>query len=343
MIRRIYWLALKDLLESLRSQTALVVLLSPLLLAMIFRSLLGSEDVKPIPVAVVGPADCGLTRVLEQHPGLAILRRTNTLEALPLLHRGRAVLVLEIEPEFDSKLRSGPSPSLKLWSDRGKPTQVALAREYLRGSLRQQAGQTLPARIVSQNVGKSSSQDFWFASTVLLASMAAMVLAAANVIEEKEAGTLQQILLSPASPNEVWVGKLAVSTALGTISAMLVVVLHGATTSGFCVALGLTSVASFVFAALGGIIGLLANGPAAASSWTGLCFIAFFAPASLSETSLALSRWAHVSPAYYLYEGIQRSVLAQESAASQAANFGVLLALGVILTFVGGHLLRRCR
>jgi ABC-type multidrug transport system permease subunit len=151
------------------------------------------------------------------------------------------------------------------------------------------------------------------------------------------------MLLSPAGSTELWAGKLVVSTALGTMAAMSVVALRGTTLSSFGSALGLTLVASFVFAALGGVVGLLAKGPAAASSWTALLFSALFIPVAFSETSELVSRGARFSPAYYLYDGLQRTVLAQESATTLVVHFGVLMAFGALLTLVGSRLLSRFR
>lgn len=342
MLKRLGWLLAKDLLESLRSHTALVVLFSPLLLALLLQTLTG-KDLKPVRIGVVAARDSGLVRNLSRNPALLVDSLASLEEAQLQLRQQRLTLVVQVDPDFDTQLLAGQRPLVRVWGDRGHPTQVALAREALRGSLRDQMGQSLPARIESQTMAGKEARDFFLASSVLLASMSAMVIAAANLVEEKEAGTLQLILLSPASPTELWIGKLAVSTALGTLAAMLVVALCGPSLSSFGAALGLTLVASFVFAALGGIIGLLANGPASASSWTGLCFIALFAPASLSETSQALSRWAKVSPAFYLYDGLQRTMLAQEPASSQVYNLGILFVFGVTLTLVGGRLLRRYR
>ena len=344
MLRRLGWLIWKDLLESLRSQTALVVLLSPLLLALLMQTMSQPRDLRAIPVAVVGPAESGFLRVLEDHPKLLVERCPDLATARRRLEHRQAVLCLQVEADFDTRLMAGSRPDMKIWSDPSRPTQGVLAREYLRGCLRQKLGtNSIPVHFEVAEAGSARPQDFWFASAVVLASMSSMVISASNLVEEKEAGTLQQILLSPASPTELWVGKLAVCSALGTAAAMSVVALRGPSVASFWGALGLTAVASFVFAALGGVIGLLAKGPAAASSWTGICFIAFFAPASLSETSQALSRWAQASPAFYLYDGLQRTVLAQESATSQVVNFGVLITLGALLTWVGARLLRRYR
>lgn len=347
MLRRLFWLIAKDLLDSLRSQTALVMLISPLLLVWTFDTVSRREDVKRLPVAVVGPEDSGLLRVLDLQfsDRLVITRCPNAEAAMARLSAHQAVMCVELGSDFDAQLgQPDQRPPVKLWIDPSRPTDAALARAYLQDALRVRLNiSDLPVDWQRQNKSANRPHDFYFAAAAVMASMSAMVIAAANMVEEKEAGTLQQMLLSPASPTELWVGKLAVSSALGTIAAMLVVALRGPSVTTFWGALGLTAAASFVFAASGGVLGLLAKGPAAASSWTGICFIAFFVPACFSETSQTLSRWAHASPAYYLYDGLQRTVLGQESATALAAHFAILIASGALLTLVGGHLLSRHR
>ena len=57
MLQRIRWLVWKDLLDVLRSQVALLVLLTPLLLCLFLR-VTDKGDHLGIPVAVVAPPDC---------------------------------------------------------------------------------------------------------------------------------------------------------------------------------------------------------------------------------------------------------------------------------------------
>jgi len=343
MGRRLSWLVWKDLLDVLRSQTAQVVLLAPFLLALILHLTLRPEDLRRIPLLVVAPPDSGLVRVLQGHPKLTVEEVSDHEQAMRRLRPGGGVLLIEVGEGFDEQLLAGQRPTLKLWEESSRPTQAALARELLRSCIRHQFGQEFPVHIVAKTSEGSQTGDMMFGACVVMAAMSSMIVAASNLVEEKEAGTLQQMLLSPAGSTELWAGKLAVSSALGTVAAMSVVVLRGSTLTSFWGALGLTVVASFVFAALGGVIGLLAKGPAAASSWTGLCFITLFTPVAFSETSENLSRWAKFSPAYPLYDGLQRTVLAQESAATLVANFGVLITLGALLTLFGGRLLSRYR
>ncbi|MBX3171661.1 MAG: ABC transporter permease [Candidatus Eremiobacteraeota bacterium] len=343
MFRRLKWLVWKDLLEAMRSQVALLVLVSPLCLAGVLRITEKQGDLTSIPVGVVAPEDSGLIRALSsKYESLVIMRYANSQEGLSHLRSGGPVLLVEVGKDFDKQILAGEEPDVLVWEGDSRPTQVALVREFLRETLRRQAGQKMPARIETPRKG-GGTRDMMFLPLVVMAALSAMVVSASNLVEEKEAGTLQQMLLSPAGSTEMWTGKLVVSSALGTLAAMSVVALRGTTLSSLGSALGLTLAASFVFAALGGVVGLLAKGPTAASSWTGFLFFGLFVPVALSETSQTLSRWAKFSPAYPLYDGLQRTVLAQESATTLVAHFGAFLALGAFLTLVGSRLLSRLR
>ncbi|MBN9416862.1 MAG: ABC transporter permease [Candidatus Eremiobacteraeota bacterium] len=342
MLRRLKWLVWKDLLDAARSQVALLILISPLLLAGVMRQTEKKGDLAHVSVAVVAPEDSGLVQAMRNYEEIVISRYSSRAEGLAQLRPGGAVLLVEVGDEYDDQLLNGGRPTVLVWEGKSRPTQVTLARMLLRDAVNRQSGQKLPARIEAQTE-HNGSNDMMFLPLVVMAALSAMVIAAQNLVEEKEAGTLQQMLLSPAGSTEMWAGKLVVSSALGTLAAMSVVALRGTTLSSFGSALGLTLAASFVFAALGGVIGLLAKGPTAASSWTGLAFFGLFVPVALSETSQTLGRWAKFSPAYPLYDGLQRTVLAQESAATLVVHFGALLALGAILTLVGSRLLSRLR
>lgn len=332
----------KDTLDVLRSQVALLVLLTPLLLSLFLRLTDKPGQTLHLPVAVVAPADCGLTRVLQHDPNLVVTEFRDHEQGLAQLHPGGAVLLVEVGSDFDELLLQDGRPEVRIWEGASRPTQVTLAKEILRSCLRKQAGQKMPVHIESKGAS-GQARDMIYPLLIVMAALTTMIISASNLVEEKEAGTLQQMLLSPAGSTELWAGKLVVSTALGTMAAMSVVALRGSTLSSLWSALGLTLVASFVFAALGGVVGLLAKGPAAASSWTALLFSALFIPVAFSETSEMVSRGAKFSPAYYLYDGLQRTVLAQESATTLVVHFGVLMAFGAFLTLVGSRLLSRFR
>ncbi|MFN8612258.1 MAG: ABC transporter permease [Vulcanimicrobiota bacterium] len=342
MLGRLRWLVWKDLLDVLRSQVALLVLLTPLLLTLFLRLTDRPGQALHLPVAVLAPPDCGLTRVLSHNENLVVSEVSSHQQGMERLRPGGPVLLIEVAADFDQRLLANERPEVLIWEGASRPTQVALAREILRTCLRQQAGQKMPARIKPQNES-GQTRDMIYPLLIVMAALTPMIVSASNLVEEKEAGTLQQMLLSPAGFTELWAGKLVVSTALGTMAAMSVVALRGSTLSSFWSALGLTLVASFVFAALGGVVGLLAKGPAAASSWTALLFSVLFIPVAFSETSELVSRGARFSPAYYLYDGLQRTVLAQESATTLVVHFGVLMAFGALLTLVGSRLLSRFR
>jgi len=332
----------KDLLDAMRSQVALLILLSPLLLAGLLRQAQKDGELPRIPIAVVAPRNSLLVQAMKNREDLEVSHCASRAEGMAQLRPGGAVLMVEVDENYDRQLLNREHPTILYLEGKARPTQVLLARYLLREVVARQADQKLPARIEPLEERRGSNETM-FLPLVVMAALSSLVIGAQNLVEEKEAGTLQQMLLSPAGSTEMWAGKLVVSSALGTMAAMSVVALRGTTLSSFWSALGLTLAASFVFAALGGVIGLLAKGPTAASSWTGLAFFGLFVPVALSETSQTLGRWAQFSPAYPLYDGLQRTVLAQESAANLVAHFGVLLAFGGILTLVGGRLLSRLR
>ncbi|CAN0491298.1 unnamed protein product, partial [Phaeothamnion confervicola] len=176
---------------------------------------------------------------------------------------------------------------------------------------------------------------------VLFAVISSLAVSASSMVEEKEAGTLQQILMTPATLPQVILGKVAAGSVLAGISALLVLAWSAPKGASWSSLLLLLIVGVVAFSSTGTLVGLLAEGATAANAWTGLLFLALFVPVSLAETSRLMSEIAVLTPAYYLYDGLQRSLVSGAPPAGVALHLGVLCLFTVVIVGASSRRLRK--
>ena len=341
--RAILAIVRKDLEDAFRNQTVLFALVVPILLATMLHKVQNPDDVRRPQVAVFASNDSGMCRSLELSDALKVVRVRSYPEGMERLDSRKAVVLINCSEDFDEQLLKGSFPEVHLTVDPSRPIQVEIVRGELRNTLREQAGQKLSADITVEGYKSKhgSFQESWVAAWILFTTLTALSISASSMGEEKEAGTLQQIIQSPATTSQILIGKAVVGSALATISAALIFVLNASPSASWLNAILLVSLGTTAFSLLGVAIGLLAEGPTAINSWTGLVFIGLFVPAALAETSQTMSRIAVWSPAFYFQDGLLKSLLGQKELSNLVEGFVALSILAVLALGVGAGRLRR--
>ena len=337
----VFRLLFKDLRDMLATQTALLILLTPVALAWILGRTARPNDLRKIVFAVTAPPDCGLVRVMQSKDGFELLEVAEG-EGPKLVERREVVAHLIVPEGFDDDLQRNKNPQLTLLTDEAFPTQVTVLRETLRSAVRDQAGQEIPADIRMTIHGRKVGAELQTLSLmVLFAVIASLAVSASSMTEEKEAGTLQQILMTPATLPQVILGKVAAGSVLAGTSALLVLVLNAPKDASWSGLLVLLAVGVVAFSSVGALVGILAEGATAANAWAGLLFLALFVPVSLAETSRTMSSIVVWSPAYYLHDGFQRSLAGGATLVGLAPHLGVLLLATVATVGISSYRLKR--
>ncbi|MEW6278962.1 MAG: ABC transporter permease, partial [Candidatus Eremiobacterota bacterium] len=123
------------------------MLFGPVLLSMFMARSFAGVDVRRPEVAVFDPGNSGLVRALTASDLIRVARVDSREQGVSRVRQGRVPACLSVPPTFDEELEQDRFPRLDLTVDETYRGQVALIREALRGALRQQAGQEIPADI----------------------------------------------------------------------------------------------------------------------------------------------------------------------------------------------------
>ncbi len=159
---------------------------------------------------------------------------TRESEIAPLVEQKKVMLVLHIPPTFSSDLLSGRSASLQVILDGRNSNTAMVALNYVQSVVlafnrnwnAQQGRRGPPAILVQRAWFNRTLNSHWFiiiGIVALLNLVVTLEVTALSVAREREAGTFDQLLVTPMTPFEILVGKSLPGLIIGVLEATLVI------------------------------------------------------------------------------------------------------------------------
>jgi len=239
MLIRVTALMLKEFLALLKDKRSRTVIIIPPFLQLLVFGYAATYDLNQVPCAVYnqdgGAASRRLIARFEGARAFRLVRELDTTEEIgPVITRGEVLAVLNIGPRFSRELLQGKSAAVHLMVD-GRDSNVALicvqyvtqvVREFSR-QWAQENGQTdVPARLNVRAWFNPNLESRWFivpGIVGLLTLVVTMLVTALSVAREREAGTFDQLLVTPFVPAEILMGKALPGMIIGLAEASLIV------------------------------------------------------------------------------------------------------------------------
>src|SRR6202020_1472265 len=142
----------------------------------------------------------------------------------------RALLVLQINQDFERQLLSGHSAEVQLTADGRNSNTAGSAMGYVTSIVEQfnsdwggEHGWTAaPVKVVDRAWYNPNLETRWFMIPGMIGTLTliqTMMLTAMSVAREREQGTFDQLLVTPFRPMEIMVGKAVPSMIIGTLQA----------------------------------------------------------------------------------------------------------------------------
>ena len=230
MWRRLRGLIRKEFSQIVRDIPLVFILVWAFTAAIYFSGRGRTTDVTDVATAVYDLSRSPASRELLSHlqrpyfKTVAYLQHESEIAAW--LESGKAAIVVIIPPDFQRAIDSAGQAHVQVLTDGAlaMPATVSVAyiaaisakysidlldRRAGRLGSRALTGPTLDERLrVTFN---PNMQSAWFAALLELLNMCTMVsllLTAANLVREKERGTVEQLLVSPARPIEIFLAKI---------------------------------------------------------------------------------------------------------------------------------------
>ncbi len=224
---RLWALMRKETIQILKNRQLLFLLLFPPTIQLLIFGFALSPEVRHLKLAVADYAGNQQSRELVAAFTINGIFDIETETTSPqvireLVRTGRVTAALVIAPEFRRDLARGRTAEVQLLIDAVDANTAGIANGYA-GQIVRQFGQNLagappppivPLVSILYNPGLRSSWFFVPGVIGLVLTLTSSLVSSATVVREKDVGTLEQLLMTPAEAWEILLAKLAPLFAL---------------------------------------------------------------------------------------------------------------------------------
>jgi len=245
MFRKVRYLFVKELIQTLRDKRMRITLIVPPILQLIVFGYAANLDVKHIRTAIRDLDQSIESRDLIGRFGSSkyfdIVAFPNTPgEVKTLIDQGEVTVSIEIPTDFSKKLKKGDMATVQIVVDGTESNTALIALGYANQILSEFSTQVLGKRlnraglIGFEQAGVDLQQRTWFNPNFesrlfyvpgVIASIAFLVpiiLTAQAIVREREIGTLEQIMVTPIHSWELMVGKTLPFVLVGLFDVIMI-------------------------------------------------------------------------------------------------------------------------
>ncbi len=238
MTGRLLALIIKEFLALFRDKKSRMAVIVPPILQLLIFGYAATFDLERASLAIFNEDNGAFSRELvarfERSSGFEIVGHVQSeAEIAPLIDGQKALLVLRIGEQCASQVAQGESCPIQVLIDGRNSNTAMLALNYVRSIVtdfnQEKAalkGAGLPARLAMRAWFNPNLESRWFivpGIIALLAMIVTLVVTALSVAREREAGTFDQLLVTPLRPWEILIGKAMPGLIVGVGEASLII------------------------------------------------------------------------------------------------------------------------
>ncbi|MGL4860668.1 MAG: ABC transporter permease [Enterobacteriaceae bacterium] len=243
MLYRLLTLIIKELQSLLRVKQTRFMLIMPVVLQVCLFPFAATLDVNNITVAIYnednGANSVELTQRIAAATAVKRIRLLSSSQQIqPVIDDQEALLVVRFPADFSRHLAEGRSAKLQLLLDGRRSNSAQIAANYIQQITQTYAQQiattTLPVAVSNTlNANQLEVRNWynpnlnykWFIVPSLIAlitTIGVMTVTSLSVAREREQGTLDQLLVSPLSTGQIFIGKAVPALLVATMQATII-------------------------------------------------------------------------------------------------------------------------
>jgi ABC-2 type transport system permease protein len=314
-------IARKDIVDAIRNRYLLIALLTPLLVALLFRVLLpGIDRLNTLTIVVHDAGNSRLVAQLRTMPQINLVGAGSAEAAASEVEKSKAAGGLVVPDNFDTDVAAGRQPELTVYVNNKKSNiEQATFRPLLEQQVLSLVKHPVPARLVWIDLAKESSpqkERGLDRNQMLLPLLLLMVFAMTGalvvpllLVEEKEKHTLDFLLTSPASLTEIITGKALTGVVYSVLIAGVLLAANHKLVGNWPLT-SLTILLGLLFViAVGLLMGSLFHNTMQVNTWASLVLFVLLTPSFPSPGLPATVETAlRLIPTYYFIEALKLSL-----------------------------------
>lgn len=234
MLQRLFTLIVKELQSLLRDPQTRFILVMPVLMQIILFPFAATLEVTNATIAIYdedsGQASIELTQRFSRAKAFSkVLQLNSAQEIEPTINNQKALLLLRFPPDFSRHLATGESAKLQLILDGRHSNSAQIAANYVQQIVSEYQLEIVGGQprlgnseLIVRNWYNPNLDYKWFIVPSLIAlivTIGVLIVTSLSVAREREQGTLDQLLVSPLTTGQIFIGK--------AIPAMLIAIFQG--------------------------------------------------------------------------------------------------------------------
>ncbi|MBC4012318.1 ABC transporter permease [Morganella morganii] len=237
MLHRILTLIIKELQLLLRERQTRTILIVPVIFQMILFPLAATLEVTNATIAIYdedkGPASIELTQQFAKASAFSdVLLIQNRHDVQDVIDNRKALLLVHFPQNFSAQLTAQKPAQLQILLDGRNSNSAQIAANYVQQITAHYQQERMPQVVTSELVVRNwynPNLDYkWFivpSLVALITTIGVMIVTSLSVAREREQGTLDQLLVSPLTTGEIFVGKAVPALIVATVQASIVLVI----------------------------------------------------------------------------------------------------------------------
>ncbi|HEY0208262.1 ABC transporter permease [Acerihabitans sp.] len=240
MFFRLWTLIVKELQSLLREPQTRAILIVPVIMQVLLFPFAATLEVTHATIAVYsedsGQASVELAQRFARAKAFSsVVWLRNPGEIQGTLDNQRALLVVRFPAQFSRNLAAGAPAPLQLLLDGRNSNSAQIAANYIQQvihdyQLELTARQAKPnnSELVIRNWYNPNLDYKWFVVPSLIAlivTIGVLIVTSLSVAREREQGTLDQLLVSPLTTGQIFIGKAVPALVVASVQASIVLII----------------------------------------------------------------------------------------------------------------------
>lgn len=239
MLNRILSLIYKEILAVWRDKKSRMVLIVPPIMQLFIFAFAATLDVRNVPIGIVN-RDSGKQgfELVQRFYGSPMFTKVIFLEGVqeiaPFIDNMRGVMVVSLDEQFSRQMEKGEPTAVQLILDGRKSNTSQIVAGYA-SNIIQQFNDDFSVQHQIPQPNSILMPRYWFNPNLLyywynipslsgiLTMLVGLLMTALSVARERELGTFDQLLVSPASPFEILVGKSIPAIIIGMLEGSMII------------------------------------------------------------------------------------------------------------------------
>ena len=350
-LRVVAAIARKDLVDAVRNRYLLVALLTPLLVAILFRVLIPGGG-RLMTIVVNEQANSRLISELRASPQIKLIDVSSPEDVPKEVEKAKAVGGLAVPANFDADVDSGKQPEIAIYVNNKKNAiEQATLKQLLEQRVLSLVKTPAPARItwieVAREEGSQPQRGFGLSQILvpllllMTFGMSGALVVPLLLVEEKEKRTLDFLLTSPASLTEIITAKALTGVVYSLLIAGILLAINHKVVGNWPLTMLTILLGMLLLVAIGLLLGSLLQNTMQVNTWASIVLFAILTPGfpALSLPGV-LETGLRMIPTYYFVEALKIS-LSGTGSSRIWGHLAVVLASTLLTFFAATWGLRR--